>query len=205
MNGNSPRCGIARRISWCSETGRMRKFSKQDCDLLGSLSIPTILVPFLSSWMSALCLGWSLSVLLFTVWRSIASASCMASPTARQGQNADATRRLWSFASATTALQLVPVLWIGALWALQRGTRGLLLFGLSRRVLLWLQSSSLVMVFFWLILFALVAVLLQITRRIYAWHRVATASAIFASGALNPALLRSQRHLVIEKMHSHAN
>ncbi len=183
----------------------MRKFSTQDRELLAPLSVPIVLAPFLSSWIGALFLGWSLSVLLFTVWGLMGSASRSHSPVEQKGQNAHSMRWLWSLAAATTALQLVPVLWIGTLWALQGGTRGVLLFGFSRRALLWVQSSSLVAVFFWLILFFLVAVLVRITRRVHAWHRGATASAGSAFDRLTPAPLRVPDSFTIEERHSRAD
>lgn len=183
----------------------MRKFSTHDRDLLAPLSVPIVLVPFLSSWISALVLGWSLCVLLFTVWRLMGSASRSHSPVEQRGQETHSVRWLWSFALATTALQLVPVLWIGTLWALQGGTRGVLLFGFSRRALLWVQSSNLVAVFFWLILFFLVAVLLRITQRVHAWHHDATRSAFSTFDRLNPAPLRLPDHFTIEERHSRAD
>lgn len=182
----------------------MRKFSTHDRDLLGPLSVPIVLVPFLSSWIGALFLGWSLFVLVFTVWRLMGSASRSHSPVEQKGQNARFVRSLWPFALTTAALQLVPALWIGTLWALQRGTRGVLLSGLSRRALLWVQSSGLAAVLFWLILFVLVAVLLRITRRVHAWHRDAT-SAFNAFDTLTPAPLRVPDHSTIEELRSHAN
>lgn len=183
----------------------MRKFSTHDRDLLGPLSVPIVLVPFLSSWISALFLGWSLCVLLFTVWRLMGSASRPHSPVEQKPQEAHSVRWLWSFALATTALQLVPALWIGTLWALQRGTRGLLLVEFSRRALQRLQSSSLAAVFFWLILFALIAVLVRFTCRVHAWHCGATASAVSAFDRLTPGSLRIKQHFTIEERHSRAD
>lgn len=57
----------------------------------------------------------------------------MPDPALKQNLVVDARRAVRSLAFATAALQLLPVLWLGAFWALERGTRGFLVLAFSRQ------------------------------------------------------------------------
>jgi hypothetical protein len=141
-------------------------FSTPDRELLAPLSVPILIIPFATSWISRFLLLWSLAVLLFTTWRLTRSGDWIQLPT-RQQDRSTVRRVLCRLAFSTTAIDLLPALWIATLWVVERSARGLLRFDFVRQAITRAPSSSLMGVLFWLILFGLVAVLIQTSRRTY--------------------------------------
>jgi hypothetical protein len=183
----------------------MCKFSKTHLDLPGPLSLPLLLVPWGLSWVSPFLVGWSLAAVLFTVWRLTVSLSSHNSEAVKQDRAVDARRVVRSLASATAALQLLPILWLAALGALEGGTRALPVLAFSHRALLWGQSSGFAAVLFWLVLFGLVALLLRISRKAYAWHRYAASFAFPALSQWMPAPVPLQAGIATEEVHCDAD
>ncbi len=148
----------------------MRTFAASGGELLASLSVPILVIPFATSWISRFLLAWSLAVLFFTAWRLIRSAHRIQFPITEHDVRNTARRVFRRLAFSTSASDLLPVLWIGTLWVVEQSTRALLTFEFVRHAVERAPSSTLMGAGFWLLLFGLVAMLIRASRRACIWH-----------------------------------
>ncbi|MGH9654459.1 MAG: hypothetical protein ACRD6B_13465 [Bryobacteraceae bacterium] len=106
------------------------------------------------------------------------------------GQTVSLIRAGMRLAAITSVVQMLGLLWLGTVRALQGVAHPILLWAPASHALGWIQSHWFSSALFWFLLFAIVCELFRLGRPVLEWHREAVNSLADA--------IRQQRRLAPE-------